>query len=110
MIASTPSSSSADMNIETKLASTSLTSSSSSSLSTTLVANLSADQVQGWEDIDQDETDEFSAHDYVSAIFKYYKEREAKFHVDDYIKRQTNINKQVDMLFLMSRYLLFFFT
>lgn len=98
MIASTPSSSSADMNIETKLASTSLTSSSSSSLSTTLVANLSADQVQGWEDIDQDETDEFSAHDYVSAIFKYYKEREAKFHVDDYIKRQTNINKQMRLL------------
>ena len=57
-----------------------------------------AEEVTGWEDIDADESDEFSANDYVSYIFKYYRERENRFIIDDYIKQQPNINKQMRLL------------
>jgi hypothetical protein len=59
---------------------------------------LTAEDITGWEDIDADESDEFSANDYVSYIFKYYRERENRFIIDDYIKQQPNINKQMRLL------------
>lgn len=59
---------------------------------------LRAELVEGWEDIDCDDHDEFSCSDYVAQIFKYYREREDKFIVDDYLKRQPHINKQMRLL------------
>ena len=59
---------------------------------------LTAEDITGWEDIDADESDEFSANDYVSYIFKYYRERENRFIIDDYIKQQPNIHKQMRVL------------
>ena len=59
---------------------------------------LSAENVTGWEDIDAGEVDEFNANDYVSFIFKYYRERESQFVIDDYIKRQPNLNRQMRLL------------
>jgi cyclin B len=55
-------------------------------------------KVTGWEDIDAGDTDEFSANDYVSFIFKYYRERENIFVIDDYIQRQPNLNRQMRLL------------
>ena len=82
-----------ETNIERKLATTSISKESDIKISKTLTP----DQIQGWEDIDTDESDEFSANDYVSYIFKYYKERESSFVIDDYLKRQP-INKQMRLL------------
>jgi len=50
---------------------------------------------QKWEDIDKNDNDEFNANDYVTTIFKYYKERENKFQVNDYIRNQPSINRQM---------------
>lgn len=64
-----------------------------------LVQELTAELVDGWEDIDAaDEHDEFSASDYVQQIFKYYRQREDKFEVQDYLKNQPHINKQMRLL------------
>ena len=63
-----------------------------------LNANAAADNITGWEDIDAGELDEFNANDYVTFIFKYYREREDKFIIDDYIKRQPHINRQMRLL------------
>lgn len=57
-----------------------------------------ADTITGWEDIDAGELDEFNANDYVTFIFKYYREREERFVIDDYIKRQPHINRQMRLL------------
>lgn len=60
---------------------------------------LSADQLLGWEDIDlEDGGDEFTCAAYVTQIFKYYKEREDKFIVDDYMKKQPSLNQQMRVL------------
>ena len=77
---------------------------SSSSAATVVPSHLSsssplAESVLGWEDIDAgDEKDEFSSSDYVAHIFKYYRERETKFGVDDYLSRQPHINRQMRLL------------
>jgi len=55
-------------------------------------------QLESWEDIDANDTDEFNASDYVNYIFKYYNEREEKFTIRDYIKEQPHINKQMRLL------------
>jgi hypothetical protein len=58
-----------------------------------------AEAVEGWEDIDAgDHGDEFACSDYAVHIFKHYREREDHFVVDDYLKRQTNINKHMRLL------------
>jgi hypothetical protein len=58
-----------------------------------------ADAIEGWNDIDAaDRGDEFTCSDYAEHIFKYYREREGRFVVDDYLKRQTNINKSMRLL------------
>ena len=60
---------------------------------------LTADNVPGWEDIDrEDMDDEFTCAHYAPHIFKYYREREARFGVDDYLRRQPAINKQMRLL------------
>lgn len=51
-----------------------------------------------WEDIDANDVDEFNANDYVNYIFKYYNEREDMFIINDYIKEQPHINKQMRLL------------
>lgn len=53
---------------------------------------------EDWDDIDANDNDEFSANDYVNYIFKYYKEREDKFAIKDYIREQPHINKQMRLL------------
>lgn len=53
---------------------------------------------ENWEDIDANDNDEFNANDYVNSIFKYYKEREDMFIINDYIKEQPHINKQMRLL------------
>jgi replicative superfamily II helicase len=66
---------------------------SSTSLSS---IEIKAELVQGWVDIDTEETiDEFNANEYAAYIFKYYRERESTFIVEDYLKNQPNINKQM---------------
>jgi hypothetical protein len=60
--------------------------------------NAAAENLPGWEDIDAGEIDEFNANDYVTFIFKYYRERENQFVIDDYIKRQPHINRQMRLL------------
>lgn len=50
-----------------------------------------------YENIDT-EVDEFNANDYAEAIFEYYRSRDRKFKVGDYIKEQPHINKQMRLL------------
>lgn len=50
-----------------------------------------------YENIDT-EVDEFNCSDYAEAIFEYYRARDIKFKVDDYIKQQPHINKQMRLL------------
>lgn len=64
----------------------------------TAASSFTAQMVEGWEDIDMEDKDEFSCSDYVAHIFKYYREREEKFVVDDYLKRQPAINRQMRLL------------
>lgn len=59
-----------------------------------------AEQVTGWDDIDAEDRDEFSASDYVTSIFKYYRERESQFVVDDYLRRHTHLNKLMRLLLI----------
>jgi hypothetical protein len=60
---------------------------------------LNADLVECWEDIDKNDVDEFNCSDYVTSIFKYYRERENQFLIDDYLsKKKTNINKAMRAL------------
>lgn len=54
--------------------------------------------VSKWEDIDADDKDEFTASEYATSIFNYYREREKKFAVDDYMTRQPHLNKQMRLL------------
>lgn len=55
--------------------------------------------VQGWENIDT-EKDEFNVNDYASYIFKYYREREDKFKVNDYLKNQPYLSKHMRQLLI----------
>ena len=57
-----------------------------------------AENITGWEDIDAGEVDEFNANDCVSFIFNYYRERENRFIIDDYMKRQPKLNKDMHLL------------
>ena len=50
-----------------------------------------------YENIDT-KVDEFNANDYAEAIFEYYRSRDKKFKVGDYIKEQPHINKQMRLL------------
>jgi len=60
---------------------------------------LNADLVECWEDIDKNDVDEFNCSDYVASIFKYYRERENQFLIDDYLsKKKTSINKAMRAL------------
>lgn len=60
---------------------------------------LTAEDIKGWEDIDaQDKNDVFSSYDYVCTIFKYYKQREAKFQVKDYLKDQPYLARAMRSL------------
>jgi cyclin B len=79
-----------------KINSSSSAASNRSSLSSN--GSLSDNLVNFWEDIDAEDKDEFSSSDYVSTIFKYYRERESKFVVDDYLRRQPHLNKQMRLL------------
>lgn len=54
-------------------------------------------QTLPYEDIDT-ETDEFSCTEYAAAIFTYYRTRDQKFKIGDYIKEQPHINKQMRLL------------
>lgn len=67
--------------IETKLATT----------------NISSEQLLSYENIDT-ETDEFNCTDYAEKIFEYYRQRDTKFKIGDYIKEQPHINKQMRLL------------
>jgi transcription initiation factor TFIIIB Brf1 subunit/transcription initiation factor TFIIB len=86
------------VDLESRLANTSLT--ASEEKLNEAAANLSAaDQVKGWEDIDaNDKDDEFTCSEYVTSIFKYYRQRERKFQVGDYLTRQRNITKHMRTL------------
>lgn len=44
------------------------------------------------------ETDEFNCTDYAVSIFEYYRARDKKFKIGDYIKEQPHINKQMRLL------------
>jgi len=94
-----------ELNIERQLASTTISPQQQQQQQTpvtvsiqTTVAELTPEQITDWEDIDKDDEDEFSAHQYVTKIFDYYREREDRFKIDDYIKKQPNINKQMRLL------------
>jgi len=50
-----------------------------------------------YENIDT-EADEFNCTDYAEAIFEYYRARDKKFKIGDYIKEQPHINKQMRLL------------
>lgn len=50
-----------------------------------------------YENIDT-EADEFNCTDYAEAIFEYYRSRDKKFKIGDYIKEQPHINKQMRLL------------
>ena len=50
-----------------------------------------------FESIDAD-ADEFNCPDYAEAIFEYYRARDTRFKVGDYIKEQPHINKQMRLL------------
>lgn len=50
-----------------------------------------------YENIDT-ETDEFNCPDYAEAIFEYYRARDKKFKIGDYIMEQPHINKQMRLL------------
>lgn len=52
---------------------------------------------ESYENIDT-EVDEFNANDYAENIFEYYRSRDIKFKVGDYIKDQPHINKQMRLL------------
>ena len=49
--------------------------------------------VEDWDNIDANDNDEFNVADYVTCIFKHYREREEKFTVKDYIRNQPQINR-----------------
>ena len=107
-----------DSSIERQLATTSLSSSCSSGESLMITNDFddeadattdeqqqqnhdkerNAQNVTGWEDIDAGEVDEFSANDYVSFIFNYYRERQTSFVIDDYMKRQPALNRAMRLL------------
>lgn len=60
-----------------------------------------AREITGWEDIDiGDLKNEFNSADYVNYIFKYYRDRENKFIIDDYLKNQPTLNKQMRHLLI----------
>jgi hypothetical protein len=86
---------STDLNIVSQLATTTISSAKSVAEES---RELLAEDVKGWEEIDVEFGDEFSANDYVAYIFKYYREREQKFAIDDYMKRQPHLNKQMRLL------------
>lgn len=44
------------------------------------------------------EVDEFNCTDYAESIFEYYRARDKKFKIGDYIKEQPHINKQMRLL------------
>lgn len=67
--------------IETKLATT----------------TISSEQQLHYENIDT-ETDEFNCTDYAEKIFEYYRQRDMKFKIGDYIKEQPHLNKQMRLL------------
>lgn len=69
--------------IDAKLASTKINSDNNDELS--------------YENIDT-EVDEFNCPDYAESIFEYYRQRDNKFNVGDYIKDQPYINKQMRLL------------
>lgn len=97
-----------ESSLEHQLATTSLSSNEAINISdstdllkefvTELKENAAAENIKGWEDIDAGEIDEFNANDYVTFIFKYYRERENQFVIDDYIRRQPHINRQMRLL------------
>ena len=73
--------------------------SSSSSSASSAVCALRASEIAGWKDIDADDAaDEFTSSTYVRHIFDYYREREARFTIGDYIRQQPHINKQMRLL------------
>lgn len=67
------------------------------------VENLAC-QIKGWVDIDaygdNDVDIEFNLPYYTVQIFKYYRQRQAKFTVDDYLKRQPSLSKQMRLLLI----------
>lgn len=75
-----------------------LSSASTASSSSASIQSEPNNLVSNWEDIDADDKDEFSASEYATAIFNYYRERERKFAVDDYMSRQPHLNKQMRLL------------
>lgn len=60
-----------------------------------LKSQLIEEPIEDWDNIDENDNDEFNVADYVTYIFKHYREREEKFIVKDYIKNQPLINKQM---------------
>lgn len=65
-------------------------------LASTKISQLTAVELP-YENIDT-ETDEFNCPDYTEAIFEYYRARDKKFKIGDYIKEQPHINKQMRLL------------
>jgi len=82
------------MSVEKPLDTTS-TAKISTSLSS-LAVNV-VDKPESIENIDTD-IDEFNANDYAESIFEYYRSRDKKFKIGDYIKDQPHINKQMRLL------------
>lgn len=52
---------------------------------------------QPWENIDI-EADEFNCTDYAESIFEYYRARDRKFKIGEYLRNQPHINKQMRLL------------
>jgi hypothetical protein len=66
-------------------------------LATAKISQTSAAAPLPFESIDAD-ADEFNCPDYAEAIFEYYRARDKRFKVGDYIKEQPHINKQMRLL------------
>jgi hypothetical protein len=69
----------------------------SESIETKLATTQISPQPLDYENIDI-EADEFNCTDYAEAIFEYYRKRDKEFIIDDYIKEQPHINKQMRLL------------
>lgn len=78
---------------KTEILKTELSETIEKKLATTQISQSTSCDGIAYEDIDT-EADEFNCTDYAASIFEYYRARDNKFKVADYIKEQPHINKQ----------------
>lgn len=82
---------------KTEILKTELSETIEKKLATTQISQSTSCDGIAYEDIDT-EADEFNCTDYAASIFEYYRARDNKFKVADYIKEQPHINKQMRLL------------